>query len=79
MFAFALYDQHERLLTVARDRFGIKPLYVYDQQDLFIFASEIGAMRPWIRFEPDLLSISSYLQGRQEPVKGFLFFKHISS
>jgi len=34
-------------------------------------------MRPWIRFEPDLLSISSYLQGRQEPVKGFSFFKHI--
>lgn len=82
MFAFALYDRHERLLTVARDRFGIKPLYVYDQQDLFIFASEIGAMRPWIRFEPDLLSISSYLQGpadhrQQGPAKGFSFFKHI--
>jgi asparagine synthase (glutamine-hydrolysing) len=82
MFAFALYDKHERLLTVARDRFGIKPLYVYDQQDVFIFASEVGAMRPWIRFEPDLLSISSYLQGpadhrQQGPVKGFSFFKHI--
>jgi len=80
MFAFALYDSHERLLTVARDRFGIKPLYVYDQQDSFIFASEIAAMRPWIRFEADLLSISSYLQGpadQQGPAKGFSFFKHI--
>jgi len=77
MFAFALYDRHERLLTVARDRFGIKPLYVYDQQDSFVFASEIAAMRPWIRFEPDLLSISSYLQGQQGPAKGFSFFKHI--
>jgi len=80
MFAFALYDSHERLLTVARDRFGIKPLYVYDQQDSFIFASEIPAMRPWIRFEADLLSISSYLQGpadQQGPAKGFSFFKHI--
>jgi asparagine synthase (glutamine-hydrolysing) len=82
MFAFALYDRHERLLTVARDRFGIKPLYVYDQQDSFVFASEIAAMRPWIRFEADLLSISSYLQGpadhrQQGPAKGFSFFKHI--
>jgi asparagine synthase (glutamine-hydrolysing) len=82
MFAFALYDRCERLLRVARDRFGIKPLYVYDQEDSFIFASEIRAMRPWIRFEPDLLSISSYLQGlpdhrQQGPVKGFSFYKHI--
>jgi asparagine synthase (glutamine-hydrolysing) len=80
MFAFALYDSHERLLTVARDRFGIKPLYIYDQRDFFIFASEIAAMRPWIRFEADLLSISSYLQApadQQGPVKGSSFFKHI--
>jgi len=80
MFAFALYDSHEHLLAGARDRFGIKPLYVYDQQDSFVFASEIAAMRPWIRFEADLLSISSYLQDpadQQGPAKGFSFFKHI--
>jgi asparagine synthase (glutamine-hydrolysing) len=82
MFAFALYDSHERLLTIARDRFGIKPLFFYDQQDSFIFASEIAAMRPWIRFEADLLSISSYLHGppvQQGPAKGFSFFKHIKT
>ncbi|MGH7797425.1 MAG: asparagine synthase (glutamine-hydrolyzing) [Candidatus Binatia bacterium] len=82
MFAFALYDRHEGLLTLARDRFGIKPLYVYDQQESFMFASEIEAMRPWLEFEPDLLSISSYLQGpadhrQQGPANGFPFFKHI--
>ena len=82
MFAFALYDKRERLLTLARDRFGIKPLYVYDQENVFIFASEVAAMRPWIRFEPDLLSISSYLQGtvdplQEGPMSGFSFFKHL--
>ena len=80
MFAFALYDSHERVLTIARDRFGIKPLFVYDQQDSFIFASEIAAIRPWIRLEADLLSISSYLQdptGQQGSANGFSFFKHI--
>ena len=37
-------------------------------------------MRPWIRFEADLLSVSAYLQGpadQQGPAKGFSFFKHI--
>ena len=77
MFAFALYDSHEGSLIVARDRFGIKPLFVYDQADCFIFASEIAAMRPWIRFEPDLLSISAYLQGQSGPARGVSFFKHI--
>jgi asparagine synthase (glutamine-hydrolysing) len=78
MFAFALYDKRERSLTIARDRFGIKPLYIYDQKDCFIFASEIAAMRPWIRFEPDLLSISAYLEGHlQDLANGFSFFRGI--
>ena len=78
MFAFALYDKRERSLTLARDRFGIKPLYIYDQKGSFVFASEIAAMRPWIRFEPDLLSISAYLEGHlQGLANGFSFFKGI--
>ncbi|HME61752.1 MAG TPA: asparagine synthetase B, partial [Candidatus Binatia bacterium] len=78
MFAFALYDKRERSLTIARDRFGIKPLYIYDQKDSFIFASEIAAMRPWMRFEPDLLSISAYLEGHlQGLANGFSFFRGI--
>ncbi len=77
MFAFALYDKHEHSLVLARDRFGIKPLYVYDQEDAFIFASEILAMQPWISFEPDVLMISSYLQGFGGPTKGYSFFKGV--
>ena len=80
MFAFALYDRRERVLTLARDRFGIKPLYVYDQRDSFVFASEIAAMRPWIRFDPDLLSIAAYLENPlQGPANSFSFFKGIKS
>ena len=75
MFAFALYDTHEGSLTLARDRFGIKPLYVYDCDDAFAFASEIRALRPWIRFEPDVLSISSYLQGFGGPTSGHSFYR----
>ena len=77
MFAFAVYDTHDGSLTLARDRFGIKPLYVYDQEDSFVFASEIAAMRPWVSFEPDLISISAFLQGFGGPAAGPSFYRNI--
>ncbi|KAJ6573430.1 putative asparagine synthase [Mycena vulgaris] len=42
-FAFVLYDAERRLLFVARDRFGIKPLYYTISNGRIIFASEIKA------------------------------------
>jgi len=77
MFAFALYDKREQLLVLARDRFGIKPLYIYDQDDIFLFASEIRAMRPWVTFEPDVASIFSYLFGFGGSTKGHSFYTNI--
>lgn len=50
MFAFAVYDTKERMLTLARDHVGIKPLYysvvpaARDQPESFVFASEIKAI-----------------------------------
>lgn len=38
-FAFAIYDQQEQTLFVARDRYGIKPLYFFQDDDKFLFAS----------------------------------------
>jgi asparagine synthase (glutamine-hydrolysing) len=77
MFAFALYDKHRNSLLLARDRFGIKPLYVCNQSDAFIFSSEIRAMRPWFTFQPDLLSIAAHMSGFSGPTKGFSFYKDI--
>src|SRR5258706_14135808 len=45
MFALALWDGAARTLTVARDRFGIKPLYVAARDGGVAFASEIAALR----------------------------------
>ncbi|HMI99783.1 MAG TPA: asparagine synthase (glutamine-hydrolyzing) [Gaiellaceae bacterium] len=44
MFAFALWDSSRRRLFVARDRYGIKPLYWYDRNGLFLFGSEVKSI-----------------------------------
>jgi asparagine synthase (glutamine-hydrolysing) len=45
MFALALWDNVAQTLTVARDRFGIKPLYLAERAGRIAFASEIAALR----------------------------------
>ena len=45
MFAFALYDHQEGLLTLARDPSGIKPLYYTHQAGRLVFASEMRAFK----------------------------------
>lgn len=44
MFAFALYDRRTHTLTLARDAFGIKPLFYHVGSDSVIFASELRAL-----------------------------------
>jgi asparagine synthase (glutamine-hydrolysing) len=43
-FAFAIYDNKTQQLFIARDRFGIKPVYFYMDEDRFVFASEMKAL-----------------------------------
>jgi len=63
MFALAIFDKVENTLFIARDHFGIKPLYYYSDASLFAFASEIKALLklPKIRPIPDEKSIHEYL------------------
>jgi asparagine synthase (glutamine-hydrolysing) len=44
MFAFAAYDRHSRRLVLARDRLGIKPLYVAESESRLAFASTLPAL-----------------------------------
>lgn len=62
-FAFAIYDNLQKSLFVARDRFGIKPLFYYWDRDKFIFASEMKALLKY-PFEKkiDTVSLIEYLQ-----------------
>jgi asparagine synthase (glutamine-hydrolysing) len=48
MFAFVMWDAPNQRFFCARDRFGIKPLYFYQDQNLFFFASEPKALLPFV-------------------------------
>lgn len=64
MFAFALWDRGRRTLTLVRDRLGIKPLYWAKFGNLFLFGSELKALRAhggWSpRVRPD--AIASFMR-----------------
>tara|TARA_B100000035_G_scaffold315325_1_gene335249 strand:+ start:1584 stop:3386 length:1803 start_codon:yes stop_codon:yes gene_type:complete len=47
IFAFCIYDKFKRELFLARDRYGVKPLYYCDSNEFF-FSSNINCIRPYI-------------------------------
>ncbi|MEQ1832112.1 MAG: asparagine synthase (glutamine-hydrolyzing) [Candidatus Eisenbacteria bacterium] len=69
MFAFALYDVHERRLFLARDRVGVKPLCYHAGRDGIAFASEVKALLqdPAVGREPDPVAIHHYLTYQAVP------------
>ena len=64
MFAFALWDTTEKILTLARDRIGEKPLYFAQTDDGFVFASELKSIvkHPGVDRRLDLGAVNVYLR-----------------
>lgn len=67
MFAFVIWDKVEATIFAARDRIGIKPLYYYLTQDLFVFGSEIKA----VKAHPAIQNVAN-----DEAIFNYLNFSH---
>ncbi len=75
-FSFAIHDNREDTLFIARDRIGIKPLLFYIDRDKIMFASEMKALiELGIPKNLDKTSISQYLQFNFIPSPNTIFNK----
>jgi asparagine synthase (glutamine-hydrolysing) len=83
MWAFAIWDRRERTLFLARDRFGIKPLFYTNLGGTFAFASEIKALvgSHALPFRPDDHEIYRFLAAGALPSAqaGKTFFQSVHS
>lgn len=68
MFAFAIVDLRLNKLFIARDRFGIKPLYLAHTHDAVLFASEMKSFIPYHSFSVDI---------NTEALEEYLLFKSL--
>jgi asparagine synthase (glutamine-hydrolysing) len=75
MFAIALWDARERRLLLARDRFGIKPLYYRLRDGTLSFASELKAMleQPGFSREIDARAVAAFLAFNSIPAPLTIF------
>jgi asparagine synthase (glutamine-hydrolysing) len=75
MFAIALWDKHRQRLLLARDRFGIKPLYYRHVGGTLSFASELKAMleQPGFSRGIDPRAVSAYLAFNSIPAPLTIF------
>lgn len=69
MFAFAVWNDKDRSLFLARDRVGKKPLFYYSDSNCLIFASEIKAILQdrTVKKKPDFTAIHHYLTYQSVP------------
>jgi asparagine synthase (glutamine-hydrolysing) len=75
MFGFSIWDARNRLLLIARDHLGIKPMYYTCDQDRLVFGSEIKAIiqHPAVQVAPNLEGLSDFLSLRYVPAPKTMF------
>ena len=78
MFAFAIYDKKKKTLFMARDHFGIKPIYYAQMNGTFMFGSEIKSLMQHPSFEKELNEdiLKTYLSFSFTPTTE-TFFKNV--
>lgn len=69
MFAFALWDSRKKRLILARDRMGEKPLYLFLQNEMLAFGSELKTLlsSKWVPFELDAHAVDLFFHFQYVP------------
>ncbi|MDP4268256.1 MAG: asparagine synthetase B, partial [Bacteroidota bacterium] len=76
-FAFAIYDKEEQSLFIARDRMGVKPLFIYQDEEKLIFGSEMKSLIAYgIPKEIDYVSLYNYFRLTYIPAP-YSIFKNV--
>lgn len=75
MFAFVLYDMRDNQILIFRDRAGVKPLYYYWKDGLFLFASELKSFHqhPAFRKVIDIDAVALYFSYSYIPAPHTIF------
>jgi asparagine synthase (glutamine-hydrolysing) len=75
MFSFVIYDSKKEEVFIARDRAGVKPLFVYQKNGLFLFASELKSFHKHPNFEKKIntSAVHAYLQYGSVPTPHCIF------
>ena len=81
MYSFVIWDDFEEKLFVCRDRFGIKPIYSYEDNKFLIFSSEIKSIKKFNSFEHELNqhNVYKYLARGWLQDTDTTFYKNINS
>ncbi|MES2799073.1 MAG: asparagine synthase (glutamine-hydrolyzing) [Bacteroidota bacterium] len=75
MFAFVITDTIKNEIFMARDRAGVKPLFIYHKNDILLFASELKAFHVHPNFEKkiNLSAVAAYMQFGNVPTPHCIF------
>ncbi len=75
MFSFVIHDKQTNKIHLFRDRAGVKPLYYYYHDGLFMFSSEIKSFHkvPWFKKNIDKTSLSLYFRFGYVPTPRTIF------
>lgn len=79
MFAFSFYDIAKKELFLARDRFGIKPLYFYKNGSQFAFASESRTLAKALNLKPDSYKTIMAMNSTAEGSTTYSLFNHVEN
>tara|TARA_B100000609_G_C17216967_1_gene437269 strand:- start:1627 stop:3480 length:1854 start_codon:yes stop_codon:yes gene_type:complete len=77
MFAFCIFDKKRQMFFLARDQFGIKPLYYLSNKNGFFFASEIKSLKFFDDLQPNDRACKEFLINGSHDASKETFFKNI--